>query len=288
MSDVLLIARLGLREAIRRRVLPVVLVLSLLFLVLYWIGVGVVREDVVGDGGALAPDALGGIEPALDAATAGVLLGLASFATLFLGATLAVFLTAGAIRGEAERGLLQPLVVRPLGRLRVLAGRWLAATAVAVPYTLVVHLGATAIMRARGDYAPAEVLVPAIELAAAVGLIALLALAASVVLGQVASGIGSFMCVGAGLVGSLLGQIADAIDNATLRHASDVVSAVLPFEGLYEDVLARMTAGGRQQLLSLGPFGGADPAGPGFFAWAALWAVLVAAGAAWRFRRQDV
>ena len=35
------------------------------------------------------------------------------FATLFLGAILAVFLTLGAVRGDAERGLLQPLLVRP-------------------------------------------------------------------------------------------------------------------------------------------------------------------------------
>ena len=44
------------------------------------------------------------------------LLGLAMFATLFLGAILAVFLTLGAVRGDAERGLLQPLLVRPLPR----------------------------------------------------------------------------------------------------------------------------------------------------------------------------
>ena len=36
------------------------------------------------------------------------------FATLFLGTILAVFLTLGAVRGDAERGLLQPVLVRPL------------------------------------------------------------------------------------------------------------------------------------------------------------------------------
>ncbi len=44
------------------------------------------------------------------------LFGLAMFATLFLGAVLAIFLTIGIVRGDAESGLLQPLVVRPLGR----------------------------------------------------------------------------------------------------------------------------------------------------------------------------
>ena len=44
------------------------------------------------------------------------------FATLFLGTILAVFLTLGAVRGDAERGLLQPVLVRPLRRRTVLAG----------------------------------------------------------------------------------------------------------------------------------------------------------------------
>ena len=52
--------------------------------------------------------------------TGSTLLGLAMFTTLFLGCVLAVFLTLGAVRGDAERGLLQPLVVRPLGRTALL------------------------------------------------------------------------------------------------------------------------------------------------------------------------
>ena len=55
------------------------------------------------------------------------LLGLSMFTTLFLGAVLAVFLTLGAVRGDAERGLLQPLVVRPLGRTSLLLGRFAGA-----------------------------------------------------------------------------------------------------------------------------------------------------------------
>ena len=49
---------------------------------------------------------------------AATLLGLAMFATLFLGTVLAVFLTLGAVRGDAERGLLQPLLVRPVRAAR--------------------------------------------------------------------------------------------------------------------------------------------------------------------------
>ena len=55
------------------------------------------------------------------------LLGLAMFATLFLGVVLAVFLTLGVVCGDAERGLLQPLVVRPVGRSTLLLSRFLGA-----------------------------------------------------------------------------------------------------------------------------------------------------------------
>ena len=57
------------------------------------------------------------------------MLGLAMFATLFLGVVLAVFLTLGAVRGDAERGLLQPLLVRPVARPTLLLARWLGAVA---------------------------------------------------------------------------------------------------------------------------------------------------------------
>ena len=49
------------------------------------------------------------------------------FATLFLGVVLAVFLTLGAVSGDAERGLLQPLVVRPIGRSTLLLARFVGA-----------------------------------------------------------------------------------------------------------------------------------------------------------------
>ena len=52
------------------------------------------------------------------------------FGTLFLGTVLAVFLTLGAVRGDAERGLLQPLLVRPVSRRDLQLGRYVAAAGV--------------------------------------------------------------------------------------------------------------------------------------------------------------
>src|SRR6266540_4165450 len=94
------IAGYGLREALRRKVFVVVWLLTVAFLLLYWMGNRYVFNHV----GEIVPPA------GIDAQTfAGAFLfGMAMFGTLFLGVVLAVFLTLGVVRGDAERGLLQP------------------------------------------------------------------------------------------------------------------------------------------------------------------------------------
>ena len=92
MSDALVIARLALQEAVRRRVLAVVAVLTLLSGVLYVVGCISLKNHIAG-----ALEVNGGIIKPIVPAT---LLGLASFGALFLGSVLSVFLTAGAVRGR--------------------------------------------------------------------------------------------------------------------------------------------------------------------------------------------
>src|SRR5437762_11662555 len=90
------------------------------------------------------------------------------FATLFLGVVLAVFLTLGVVRGDAERGLLQPLVVRPIGRSTLLLARWLGAVAVCAPYVGIVYVASMLITGLTGHWSPDHVVSPGAQLAAAV------------------------------------------------------------------------------------------------------------------------
>ena len=105
----------ALQESLRRRVFVIVLLLTAAFLGLFALGSNQAFKEVEGAAFAGLVD-----EQTLTGAT---LLGLAMFGTLFLGAVLGVFLTISVVRGDAERGLLQPLVVRPVGREALLAGR---------------------------------------------------------------------------------------------------------------------------------------------------------------------
>jgi Cu-processing system permease protein len=281
-----IVAGFALRESLRRRVFGVVGLLTAAFLALYGLGVWQAYRSIGADAGAV--DVAGVDTGTVAAAT---LLGLAMFATMFLGTILAVFLTLGAVRGDAERGLLQPLLVRPLSRRDLLLGRFGAAAAVCGAYVVVVFLAATTITWVFGHWWPDRTLLPALELALAVTVLCALSLAGSVVLSSTANGIAVFMVFGAGLTGGLLGQIAQVIGSGTLDDVASVTSWVLPFEALYQGALSDITAGtvGFTRLaLDLGPFGGAQAFGAWLWPYTAAYLAMVGAAAARAFARRDL
>jgi Cu-processing system permease protein len=282
-SAVATIVGYGLREALRRKVFAVVLFLTLGFLGLYWLANHYVFRDVEN----ISPPV------GIDARTfAGAFMfGLAMFATLFLGVVLAVFLTLGVVRGDAERGLLQPLVVRPIGRSTLLFARWLGAVAVCAPYVVGVYVAAMLITGLTGHWWPDHVVVPGLELAAGVAIVAALSLLGSVFLTATANGIAVFMIFGAGLVAGLLGSIGHALNSQTLQHSAKIAAWLIPFEGLYQDGLREITAnttGFTGFLLQLGPFGGAYTGGTLLRLWALAYLALVGVVAVAGFARKDL
>jgi ABC-type transport system involved in multi-copper enzyme maturation permease subunit len=275
-----------LREASRRRVLLVVLILTAAFLALY--GLGADRAFEESSGFVAEAGELGVESQTLAGAT---VLGLAMFATVFLGVILAVFLTLGAVRGDAERGVLQPLVVRPLGRSTLLVARFVGAAIVSGLYVAAVYAAAVGITGAVGGWWPDRIVLPGVELAGAVAIVAALSLLGSVFLSPTANGIAIFMLFGAGLTGGLLGQVGEAIGSETLEDIARTVSWVLPFEALYQDALSRITAdtGGLTKLaVDLGPFGGAQSFGVWMAPWAIAFTALVGAAALAAFARRDL
>ena len=283
MSGAATIALYALRESTRRRVFLVVLILTLAFLVLYAVGTKA-AFDVAGETEGIAP-----VDDQV--LTGSTLLGLAMFTTLFLGCVLAVFLTLGAIRGDAERGLLQPLVVRPLGRAALLAGRFGAAAVVCAGYVAVVYTAALLITGAAGGWWPDNPVSPGLGLVAAVVVIAALSLLGSIFMSSNANGIAVFMIFGAGLAAGLLGQIGDALSVDTLETVASIASWVLPFEALYQaglDDLTSGVSGTTGVIVQLGPFGGAQEGGPLLWLWTFVYLALVGLAARAAFARRDL
>jgi len=264
-------------------VFAVVLLLTIAFLALFWLANHFLFENLA----TVGPPA------GVDARTfaGATIFGLAMFGTLFLGVVLAIFLTLGVVRGDAERGLLQPLIVRPVGRVTLLVARWLGAVAVCAPYVGAVYVGTMLITGLTGHWWPDHLVVPGVELVAAVAVVAALSLLGSVFLSSTANGIAVFMIFGAGLVAGLLGTIGHGLNSHELERAAKIAAWLLPFEALYQDGLREITAntsGITGFLLELGPFGGAYTGGATVRIWAAAYLLIVGTVAAIGFARRDL
>ena len=283
MTGALVVARYAMQECVRRRVIPVVLVLTVLFLALYALGAEIAFREVEDFAG----------EDPLDeqVLTGSTLFGLAMFTTLFLGAVLAAFLTLGAVRGDAERGLLQPLVVRPVGRTSLLLGRFGGAAVVCAAYVAAVYTASLLITGIAGGWWPDSPVLPGLGLVAAVLVIAALSLLGSVFLSATANGIAVLMLFGAGLAAGLLGQIGDALSVDTLETVAQVSAWLLPFEALYQDGLEALTEdvrGVTGVVVRLGPFGGAQEGGPLLWVWTLGYLGIVGFAARTAFARRDL
>ena len=269
----------------RRRVFAVVVLLTLAFLVLYWLGAREAFEDTSGFAA--------GDTKVVDtkAFTGATIFGMAMFATLFLGIVLTIFLTLSVVRGDAERGLLQPLVVRPLGRATLLLARWAGATAVSGVYVVLVFLAALLITRSAGGWTPDHIVGPALALTAGVAVVAALSLLGSVFLSTTANGIAVFMLFGAGLTAGLLGSIGNALGNDTLESVAQVTSWALPFEALFQAGLSALvseTTGLTGVILQLGPFGVARDASMALIPFTLAYLGVVLALAVAAFARRDL
>jgi Cu-processing system permease protein len=285
LTQVGVIVGYALRESMRRKVFLIVLLLSAAFLALYGVGVWRAFTDTAS---FVPPDQLG-LDPTV--VTGATVLGLAMFATLFLGTVLAIFLTLGVVRGDAERGLLQPLVVRPIGRSTLLVARFLAAAGVCALYVALLFAIETVITGLIGGWWPDDVVGAGAELAFAVVIVVALSLLGSVFLSATANGIAVFMVFGGGLVAGLLAQIGRAIGSDTLRSIGRWASWVLPFEALYQNglhVITSGTTGFERFALELGPFGGSSGAGVGVIVWAFVYLILVGAIGVFAFGRRDL
>lgn len=285
LADARVIVGYAVAESLRRRVVAVVGVLTLLFLALYGVGAHFAFDEA-------EREVFSGEAPLDEVAlVGGTVFGLAMFAVLFLGSVLAIFLTNGVVRGDAEAGLLQPLVVRPVGRGTLLVARWGGAAVATTVYVLAVYGAALTITLAVGDWEPGAWVLPGLALALAVAVVAAISILVSVYLAASAQGIAVFMIFGAGLVGGLLGQIGDALGSERLETIAEVVSTALPFEALYQaslHLIASGEGGLTQAVIQLGPFGGANEAGPELAVFALAYVAVLLGWAVSAFKRRDL
>ncbi|MGH2755377.1 MAG: ABC transporter permease subunit [Actinomycetota bacterium] len=283
MSTAWTIARHTFRECARRRLLIVVPIATVGFIALYALGNHFAFRSSSGITSSEMIDA-----QALRGAS---LLGLSMFVTLFLASSLGIFLTFSAVRGDAETGVLQQLVVRPVARSGLLLGRFIGAAIVCSIYVGFLYSSSVLITGWTGGWWPVSVVLPGLTLLGGVIVVIGLTLLVSVFLPALPTGIVMFMVYGAGLLAGLLGQLGEGLDSPTLETIGKVVSWAFPFEALYQaglDLLTRGTTGLTRVIVQLGPLGGAESGGRVLVLWSLGYVAAVGATALFAFTRRDL
>ena len=227
-----------------------------------------------------------------DVVAGATLLGLTMFGTLFLGTILAVFLTLGAVRGDAERGLLQPLLVRPVPRPHAAGGAFRLRRARlrrlrdrGLPDRDGDHLGARRLVarphrRARRSASPPRSRSCARSRSPARS-------------SSPRPPTGSPSSWSSARDSSPACSARSARRSAPTRSRTSPTTAswILPFEALYQSALGALTTdtvGFTRLAIDLGPFGGAEDFGPLLWPWAIVYLGLVGTLALKAFARRDL
>jgi Cu-processing system permease protein len=288
--NALLIAELSLREAVRKRLVVVLLLLTAAFVGFYLYGVfrleGRLDQRAI-DAGLDGRSTTGAANlPVMFAAIFGMYL------VFFLGSLMAVLSTVGAVSGDVESGVMQSVLARPVRRAELVLGRWLGFMAVNVVYVTLVSLallGGVALIT--GFVPPAPL--PAVGLILlAIALITALTVLGSTLFTTLANGIGVFVLYGAGFAGGILSLIGSVSDTPTLTTLGRIANTLMPTNALWlgasyhlqPDILrlAGQGPGG------VNPLFGSEALGAGMILWAAAYTLLAVLGAMWYFSRRDL
>lgn len=145
------VARLTLREAMRRKILPAAALLGLAFLLLYGVGLYL----------SLADTALGRApvreSPLLRRQILNVLLMMGLYGVNWLTVMMAILTSVDTLAGEISSGTIQAVATKPIRRWEVVLGKWVGFALMLTLYILLMAGGVVLEMYCFSGYVPPRV-----------------------------------------------------------------------------------------------------------------------------------
>ena len=282
----IVIARLTVRELVRRRIVWILAALSILSVALVAWGldrlVDLARQE-------------GSTEVEIRIGVSQVLI-LIAFMFSFVLAVTAAFVGAPAVGGDLESGVAWAILARPLRRADVLLGRWLGSAVVVIGYAALSGALAIAAATLVAGYGPPD---PVLALAFLVGealVLLTLTLALGSVLPSIAAGAIAVVAFGLGWMAGVMAGVAAALGVAGLGTVAEVSRWLLPTDGLWRGVVyglepplvVLIAAGRAPELANANPFYAAAPPPLPFVVWSIAWIAIVLTVATWAFERRDL
>ena len=199
------------------------------------------------------------------------------------------------ISGEVESGLLLSMLARPVRRSEVVIGKWLGLGALVALYAAVAggaELGA--VYWATGYVPPHPVQL--LAYVGAEGLILLsLGLLLSTRLSGITAGVIALVAWLVAWIAGVVGDIGTGLQNDALEKVGVVSHLILPSDGLWRGAIFAMEPDTFiAALKALGtagranPFAATDPPPVSFLAWVVIWFAIVLGLSVLSFRRREI
>jgi ABC-type transport system involved in multi-copper enzyme maturation permease subunit len=287
MRPELVIARLTIQEASRRRLLLALVILTLIVVGFSAWGFNKITTVTTSDASPLPPEQV--------ALITSQLLIVVTFMYSGVLALSAAVVAGPLISGEVESGMLLSMLARPLRRSEVVIGKWLGLAALVAIYAA----GSAFLEIAAVDWATGYVPPHPVELVLFVGTEGLALLSLGLLLSTRLSGItGGVIALVAWLMGwisGVVGDIGTGLQNQAVENVGTISHLILPTDGLWRGaiyamepdvVLASLRAAGT--IGRANPFSAVDPPPVPFLAWVVVWFAIMLVLSIASFRTREI
>lgn len=281
------IARLTVAEAARRRILWVLLGLTLVSVALTTLGV----ERLV----SLARAGDDASELEIQVGVSQILIFVAFMFSFVLAMTAAV-LAAPAIAGDLESGVAHAMLARPIRRADYVIGRWIGLALIVSGYAVISGALEIATIGFVTGYTPPEPAIAIGFLSLQAVTLASLALLLSTRLPAIAAGAVCVVVFGLGWMAGVFAGIGRFFEAGALVSAAEATRWLLPTDGLWRGAIhgleppavVLVAVGRAGRAADANPFFAATPPSGVFVMWSLLWIGVVLALTVVSLRRRDL
>lgn len=276
------IFRVTIKEIVRRKILHVTIILSVIFLALYGFGLHFAYIN-------LNSNLSGNLDP-IRAMIIPQFFALGLFFGCFLISFLTIMTAVGAISSEIENGTSLAILSRPVRRSEIILGKFSGYAVVLCVFSLIFYvvslLLAAVLTHTHVSLHPISLVLftlqPLILLA--------VTLYGTTLLPTMANGIAVFMLYAVGWLGGMIEQIGGLLQNQTLLHLGIVSSLLMPADALYRKIIATSQSSYVLALSghALGPFGVNSEPSVWMLVYTGVYIVFFLFIAIRRFNRRDI
>ncbi len=284
-APVLVIARLTLREAARRRLLLAVVVLTVVLVALSAWSFGKLTSLSCDDGVPCSPT-----ETKMIAA---MLVILITFMYSFVFTLGAVFVAVPTVASEVESGVTLAMLPRPIRRSDIILGKWLGWAIIAGGYTIVTTGLEFIAVQAVVGYTPPHPITAILFLLGECLVMLTLGLLFSTRLAPMTGGIIALVLFGLAWMGGVAHGVGTLLESDAVRNIGLVSSLILPTDGLWRGALFNIEpsilteVAGASRAMAANPFLTHTPPSAAYITWAVAWVIIMLGLSILSFERRE-